>query len=253
MKKPFVTLEKLREIAREIPTPFHLYDEAGIVDNAGRIKRAFAWNPGFREFFAVKATPTPAILKLLGAAGFGVDCASMTELLMSERCGFTGGDIMFSSNATPDAEFVEAARLGAIINLDDITHIEVLQRLAGIPKKLSCRFNPGGTFEIANRIMDNPGDAKYGMTRPQMFEAFTRLRALGAEEIGIHAFLASNAVSNEYYPQLAAQLFELAAELRRETGARVPFVNLSGGVGIPYRPEQEPNDIAAIGEGVRRA
>ncbi|MDR0917064.1 MAG: diaminopimelate decarboxylase [Oscillospiraceae bacterium] len=252
MKTPFVTPEKLREITGTIPTPFHLYDEAGIVDNALRLKAAFAWNAGFREYFAVKATPTPAILKILGSLGCGLDCSSLTELMMAEKLGITGGDIMFSSNETPDAEFELASQLGAIINLDDITHIEVLRRLVGIPKRVCCRFNPGGAFEIGNHIMDNPGDAKYGMTREQLFEAFRTLRDLGAEEFGIHAFLASNTASNDYYPVLASQLFTLAVELSRSTGCEITFINLSGGVGIPYRPEQQPNDIAEIGEGVHR-
>ncbi|MDR0446431.1 MAG: diaminopimelate decarboxylase [Oscillospiraceae bacterium] len=255
MKKTFVTLEKLREITETYPTPFHLYDERGIEENAERLKSAFSWNPGFREYFAVKATPTPAILKLLQKHGCGVDCASMTELVMSEKCGFKGVDIMFSSNNTPDAEFIKAAELGAVINLDDITHVAALRDLVGIPKKISCRFNPGGTFEIANRVMDNPGDAKYGMTRDQIFAAFAELKSLGAEEFGIHAFLASNTVSNDYYPVLAARLFRLAVDLKRTVGVHISFINLSGGVGIPYRPEQKAGDIdiMVIGEGVRRA
>ncbi|MDR1065125.1 MAG: diaminopimelate decarboxylase, partial [Oscillospiraceae bacterium] len=252
MKKTFVTLSKLQEIAGRHPTPFHLYDERGIEENAERLKAAFSWNAGFREYFAVKATPTPAILKLLQKHGCGVDCASMTELIMSEKCGFEGGDIMFSSNDTPDEEFVKAAQLGAIINLDDVTHIAALRSLTGIPKKICCRFNPGGAFEIANKIMDNPGDAKYGMTREQIFAAFRELKALGAEEFGLHAFLASNTVSNDYYPVLAAQLFRLAVDLKRAVGANITFINLSGGVGVPYLPEQQPNDIMVIGEGVRR-
>jgi diaminopimelate decarboxylase len=253
MKRTFVTLRQLREIAETYPTPYHLYDEKGIRENARRLKQAFSWNPGFKEYFAVKATPTPAILKILHEEGCGTDCSSMTELLLSQRVGITGNDIMFSSNATPPEEFLKALELGAIINLDDYTHIDFLARLAPIPETICCRFNPGGVFEIANHIMDNPGDAKYGMTRAQMFDAFIRLKELGAKNFGIHAFLASNTISNEYYPQLAAQLFELAAELEHGTGAHIAFVNLSGGVGIPYRPEQPGNDIMEIGEGVRKA
>jgi diaminopimelate decarboxylase len=253
MKKTFVTLPQLQKISETYPTPYHLYDEKGIRENARRLKEAFSWNPGFKEFFAVKATPTPAILKLLKEEGCGADCSSLTELMMSERCGITGHDIMFSSNATPPEEFQKALELGAIINLDDYTHIEFLNRLGGIPKKICCRFNPGGYFTIANQIMDNPNDQKYGMSKEQMIKAFIRLRELGAKEFGIHAFLASNVLSNEYYPQLAAQLFELAVDLKRETGANIVFINLSGGVGIPYRPEQPGNDIMLIGEGVRRA
>ena len=259
MKKPFVTKAQLEQLCQSFPTPFHLYDEKGIRENARRVSAAFAWNPGFREFFAVKATPNPQLLKLLREEGCGVDCSSLTELMMSQRCGFSGGEIMFSSNDTPAEEFALADQLGATINLDDISHIDFLQRTIGhIPRKISCRFNPGGTFTLGEskegfQVMDNPGQAKYGLTRPQMTEAFKRLRELGAEEFGIHAFLASNTISNEYYPALAAILFRTAVELKNETGAHITFINLSGGVGIPYRPEQTANDIAVIGEGVRKA
>ena len=259
MKKPFVTKAQLEQLCQSFPTPFHLYDEKGIRENARRVNAAFAWNPGFREFFAVKATPNPQLLKLLREEGCGVDCSSLTELMMSQRCGCSGGEIMFSSNDTPAEEFALAGQLGATINLDDISHIDFLQRTIGhIPRKISCRFNPGGTFTLGEskegfQVMDNPGQAKYGLTRPQMTEAFKRLRELGAEEFGIHAFLASNTISNEYYPALAAILFRTAVELKNETGAHITFINLSGGVGIPYRPEQTANDIAVIGEGVRKA
>ena len=259
MKKTFVTKAQLEQLCQSFPTPFHLYDEKGIRENARRVNAAFAWNPGFREYFAVKATPNPQLLKLLREEGCGVDCSSLTELMMSQRCGFSGGEIMFSSNDTPAEEFALADQLGATINLDDISHIDFLQRTIGhIPRKISCRFNPGGTFTLGEskegfQVMDNPGQAKYGLTRPQMTEAFKRLRELGAEEFGIHAFLASNTISNEYYPALAAILFRTAVELKNETGAHITFINLSGGVGIPYRPEQTANDIAVIGEGVRKA
>ena len=259
MKKPFVTLEQLQAITQQYPTPFHLYDEAGILANVRALYRAFSWNPGYREFFAVKATPNPQILKLLQAEGCGVDCSSLCELMMSDRCGFQGDQIMFSSNDTPAEEFALAAKLGATINLDDISHIEFLKNTIGyIPKKISCRFNPGGTFTLGEseegfQVMDNPGDAKYGMTRTQMTQAFKTLKELGAEEFGIHAFLASNTLSNEYYPALAAILFRTAVELKEETGCHITFINLSGGVGVPYRPDQPANDIAVIGEGVRKA
>lgn len=253
MKKTFVTLRQLEQISETYPTPYHLYDEKGIRENARRLKEAFSWNPGFREFFAVKATPTPAILKILHEEGCGADCSSLTELMLSERCGITGGDIMFSSNATPPEEFIKALELGATINLDDYTHIDFLKKLGPIPETISCRYNPGGVFAISNDIMDNPGDAKYGMTREQMFAAYAKLKSLGVKNFGIHAFLASNTISNQYYPQLAAQLFELAVDLRRETGAEIAFINLSGGIGIPYMPDQPENDIMLIGEGVRCA
>lgn len=253
MKKTFVTKEKAEEIIEKFPTPFHLYDEKGIRKNAENVKKAFSWNPGFREYFAVKATPTPALIKMLGEYDCGCDCSSMTELMLSQAMGFTGDKIMFSSNVTPAEEYKKAAELGAIINLDDITHIDFLEETLGyIPKKISCRYNPGGIFKLSNGIMDNPGDAKYGMTTEQLFEAFKILKAKGAEEFGIHAFLCSNTVSNEYYPMLAKVLFEIAVKLQKETGAKITFINLSGGVGIPYKPDQEPNDILAIGEGVKK-
>lgn len=252
-KIPFVTLEQVKEMAAVYPTPFHLYDEKGIRENVRKLKEAFAWNPGFKEYFAVKATPNPFLLKILQEYGCGTDCSSMTELMMSKACGFEGQDIMFSSNDTPLEEFRYANDLGAIINLDDITHIECLEETIGyIPKTISCRFNPGGLFQISNDIMDNPGDSKYGMTTDQLFEAFRTLKAKGAKHFGIHAFLASNTVTNEYYPELAKILFELAVRLQKETGAKIAFINLSGGIGIPYRPDQEPNDIQVIGEGVRK-
>ena len=259
MKKPFVTLKQLEKMTAEYPTPFHLYDERGIRENARRMKAAFAWNPGFKEYFAVKATPNPAILKILREEGCGTDCSSLTELMMSDRCGFTGSEIMFSSNDTPPEEFVLAAGLGATINLDDFTHIDFLKDTIGyIPETISCRFNPGGTFSIGAskegfQVMDNPGDAKYGFTPAQLKEGFIKLKAMGAKRFGIHAFLASNTLSNEYYPTLAAILFKTAVELRDETGCDIKFINLSGGVGIPYHPDQPANDIAVIGEGVRKA
>lgn len=252
-KKPFVTKEQIEEIIKEFPTPFHIYDEKSIRENARKLNKAFSWNKGFKEYFAVKATPNPYILKILQEEGCGTDCSSLTELMMADKCGFKETDIMFSSNDTPADEFQYARKLNATINLDDITHIDFLKEVADIPKIISCRFNPGGKFELGTDIMDNPGDAKYGLTRPQMTEAFKRLKELGVEEFGIHSFLASNTVSNEYYPILAKKLFKLAVELKQETGVHIGFINLSGGVGIPYTPDKEPNDIMVIGEGVRKA
>lgn len=252
-KTPFTTKEKLEEIAKVYPTPFHLYDEAGIRKNAENLKKAFAWNKGFKEYFAVKATPNPFLINILREYGCGCDCSSVTELMLSKAIGAVGDDIMFSSNDTPPAEFKYADDLGAIINLDDITHIDILEKTLGyLPKKLSCRYNPGGYFSIANNIMDNPGDAKYGMTTEQLFEAFKIMKSKGVEEFGIHAFLASNTVTNEYYPTLAKTLFEVAVKLKEETGAHIKFINLSGGIGIPYRPDQEGNDIFEIGKGVEK-
>ena len=259
MKTPFVTKDQLEAIAAQYPTPFHIYDEKGIRENARRLKAAFAWNPGYREYFAVKATPTPAILKLLKEEGCGCDCSSMAELVMAEKCGVTGEGIMFSSNETPPEEFLKARQLGGIINLDDITLIpELEEALGGVPEKICCRYNPGGVFTLGEtregfQVMDNPGDAKYGMTRSQIAEAYKILAAKGVKEFGIHSFLASNTLSNEYYPALARILLQLAVDLKNETGAHITFINLSGGVGIPYLPDQPANDIAAIGEGVRKA
>jgi diaminopimelate decarboxylase len=258
-KKPFITKEQAEEIIKSYPTPFHLYDEAGIRKNARALYQAFSWNKGFREYFAVKATPTPRILQILKEEGCGTDCSSMTELMMSEACGFSGKEIMFSSNETPAEEYVYADQLNATINLDDITHIDFLENALGhIPERICCRYNPGGVFQLGDskegfQVMDNPGDAKYGMTHEQIIEAYQILKNKGAKEFGIHSFLASNTISNEYYPALARILFELAVELHEKTGAHIKFINLSGGVGIPYRPEQSTNDIAVIGEGVRKA
>ena len=258
MKRPFVTRSQLDEIVKEYPTPFHLYDEKGLRENARRVNAAFAWNPGFKEYFAVKATPNPVILKLLREEGCGADCSSLVELLLAEKCGFRGHEIMFSSNNTLAEEYRLADKLGAVINLDDLTHVAFLEQSIGhIPETVFCRYNPGGVFTLGEgkdglQVMDTPGDAKYGMTRPQIAQAFRALRAKGARTFGIHAFLASNTISNQYYPELAGILFRLAAELKEETGCHIGYINLSGGIGIPYRPEEEANDIALIGRGVQQ-
>ena len=253
-KKPFVTKEKLEEIIKTYPTPFHIYDEKGIRENAKALKEAFSWNKGFKEYFAVKATPNPYLIDILREVDCGCDCSSLTELMLSEAMGLKGEDIMFSSNETPAEEYAYAYKLGAIINLDDITHIEFLENIVGkLPETMSCRYNPGGVFKISNSIMDNPGDAKYGMTTEQIFDAYRILKEKGVKHFGIHSFLASNTVTNDYYPTLAKQLFELAVELKEKTGAHISFINLSGGVGVPYKPDQTSNDIYAIGDGVRKA
>ena len=252
-KVPFVTKEQVEEIVKTYPTPFHIYDEKGIRENAQKLKQAFSWNKGYKEFFAVKATPNPFLIDILRDYGCGCDCSSLTELMLSEAMGVKGEDIMFSPNDTPAEEFAYAAKLGATMNLDDITHIEFLEEIMGkLPETMSCRYNPGGVFKISNGIMDNPGDAKYGFTTEQMFEGFRILKEKGVKHFGIHAFLASNTVTNEYYPVLAKEMFELAVRLKEETGADIRFINLSGGIGVPYLPDQEGNDILAIGEGVRK-
>ena len=253
-KTPFITLEKAKEIAQQIPTPFHVYDEAGIRANARALKAAFAWNKGFREYFAVKATPNPHILQVLMEEGCGCDCSSYTELLLAEAVGATGKDVMFSSNVTPEQDMKKAYDMGVYINLDDATHVDFLEQISGgnLPDTICLRYNPGGSFTISNTIMDMPRDAKYGMTEDQMAGAINRLMKLGVKHFGIHAFLASNTTTNEYYPELASQLFRLAVRLHNATGAHIAFVNLSGGIGVDYRPEQPCCNIGIIGEGVRQ-
>ena len=250
-KLPFITREQVDEIVKKYPTPFHIYDEKGIRENARRLMDAFSWNPGYREYFAVKATPSPVILKMLCDMGCGLDCSSLTELMLSNAIGVNGEKIMFSSNATPAEEFVYARKTNAIINLDDITHIDFLAQNGGIPKLVSCRFNPG-KFAISNAIMDAPSNAKYGFTKDQIRFGFKRLKELGAERFGLHAFLSSNTSTEGYYPALARVLFELAAELADKYGYEIEFINLSGGIGVPYYPDQKPNDIYRIGDGVRK-
>ena len=250
-KTPFITLDKAKEIIAQIPTPFHLYDEAGIRANARALKAAFAWNKGFKEYFAVKATPNPYILKVLHEEGCGCDCATYTELLLAEAVGITGHEIMFSSNVTPEKDMRKAKELGAYINLDDATYVDFLEKLGPVPETVCLRYNPGGSFSLGNTIMDMPRDAKYGMTEDQMAGAINRLQKLGTKHFGIHAFLASNTTTNEYYPELASQLFRLAVRLRNATGADFRFINLSGGIGVDYRPEQPCCNIQTIGDGVR--
>lgn len=251
-KDTFIDLDKVKELTKTYPTPFYIYDEKGIRDNALRLKEAFSWNKGFKEYFAIKATPNPYILKILQSVGCGVDCSSMTELMLAKVCGFAGDDIMFSSNETPLEEFKFAQDLGGIINLDDITHIEAVEKVLGyFPKTISFRYNPGGIFELGNGIMDNPGEAKYGMTAKQLREAVKICKEKGVERFGLHAFLASNTLGEDYYPTLASILFDEAASIKKELGVSISFVNLSGGIGIPYRPGQKPNNIEMISRGVK--
>ena len=255
-KKPFITLDKAKEIIKDIPTPFHLYDEKGIRENCRNLYKAFSWNKGFKEYFAVKATPNPYLLKILKEEGCGVDCSSLTELCLSEACGFTGKDIMFSSNVTPEEDMIKAYDLDAYINLDDINFVPFIKRVCGVPENICCRFNPGGVFKLSKsednvQVMDEPGEAKYGMTEEQIRDAFVELKEAGAKNFGIHAFLASNTVSNQYYSELSRILFELAVRLKNETGVHISFINLSGGVGVDYRPDEPKTDIFKVGELVK--
>ena len=254
-KTPFVTKEKLLEIEKYYPTPFHLYDEKGIRRTARAVNEAFSWNKGFKEYFAVKATPNPFIMKILMEEGCGFDCASYSELLLADKAGAKGHDMMFSSNETPDADFRLAYDLGAIINLDDFTHIEILDKLTGIPETICCRYNPGGEFRTSEKgnVMDTPKDAKYGFTHDQLLEGYRILKEKGAKVFGMHSFLASNTLTNDYYPVLASILFKTAVEIKEKLGIALSFIDLSGGIGIAYRPDQTENDIKVIGEGVRKA
>ncbi len=247
MKTTFVKTNDIKHLK----TPFHIYDEKGIRENARKLNKAFSWNKGFKEYFAIKATPNPIILKILHEESCGMDASSLAELVMCERLNIK--DIMFSSNETPIEEYEKAAELGAIINLDDITHIEYIKNKINIPKKMCVRYNPGGVFKMGTSIMDNPGDAKYGMTKQQLIDAIIELKELGVESFGIHSFLASNTKTNDYYPTLAKILFELVNEVEDKTGIKIDFINLSGGIGVPYLPEEEPCDIDYIGKKVKEA
>jgi diaminopimelate decarboxylase len=253
-KRPFVTRERLEQIAQSHPTPFYLYSEDLLRARARALNEAFAWNPGFREHFAVKATPNPAIIRILAEEGCGTDCASLTELMLSDACGISGEAAMFTSSDTPLADYRLARDLGATINFDSLDQLGFWRDNVGeFPRTVCCRVNPGGDFEAANGIIGTPQDSKFGMTVPQLREAFRTLRDAGVKEFGIHAFLASNTLGDDYYPRLARRLFQLAADLSYELCVHVAFVDLSGGIGIAYEPGQRENDIRAIGEGVRRA
>jgi diaminopimelate decarboxylase len=244
--------EQLERIVEKHPTPFHIYDENAIRANARLLNGLFSWNAGFKEYFAVKATPNPFILKILKEEGFGADCSSLAELILSERSGIVGPGIMFTSNDTPAAEFVKARELGATINLDDISHIDYLDRHAGIPELVSIRYNPGRTRE-GNFVMGNPEDAKYGFTKEQVFEGLGLLRAKGAKRFGLHTFVASNELNPQYFVDTARMMFELAIEVKSRVGIVVDFVNISGGIGIPYRPEEKPVDLSYVSDGIRQS
>ena len=248
---PF-TRQQLSEIVERFPTPFYLYDEGAIRANAKRIARAFSVFPGFKEHFAVKALPNPFVLKVLADEGFGADCASLPELVLARRAGMSGEDVMFTSNETPAHEYVFARAQGAVINLDDITHIDYLEKACGIPELVSCRYNPG-PLKDGNVIIGRPEEAKYGFTREQLFEGYAKLREKGARRFGLHTMVASNELSGDYHVETARILFELAAELKRRIGIRLEFVNAGGGAGIPYRPEEQELDIEYVARGMRRA
>lgn len=259
MKDVFVSGKELDGILEDIPTPFYLYDEQGIRRTVRKLQNAFAWNPGYKQYFAVKAAPTPALLKIMKEEGCGADCASLSEVLLAQKCGFAGKDIVFSSNDTPAEDYRCAYGAGAVINLDDISHIPFLEKILGsLPPVIACRYNPGGLLTLGKtgggfQVMDEPQESKFGMTEEQIFEAFRLLKDRGVREFGLHAFLASNTLSGDYYPYLAEQLFDLAVRLHKETQCRITFIDLSGGIGIPYRPEDRENDIDAIAQGVRKA
>ncbi len=253
MKSPFISLEKARQIAAQYPTPFHIYNEAGIRKTARDLYQAFSWNPGFKEYYAVKAAPNPVLLNILREEGCGIDCSSYTELMLAEALGFSGNEVMFSSNATPREDYMLAHKIHAIINLDDYSDVDSVSKLFPLPETMSLRFNPGGSFSIGNAIMDHPQEAKYGMTKEQIIKAIKKMLSLGVKHFGIHSFLASNTLTNDYYPTLAELLFHLAVDIHKQTGAHIAFLNLSGGFGIQYRPEDVPNDIFAIGKKVEAA
>ncbi|MCG8334760.1 MAG: diaminopimelate decarboxylase [Proteobacteria bacterium] len=249
-KVPF-NKTQLTEIIKKHPTPFHIYDEKAIVENARRLNEAFSWNEGFKEYFAVKATPNPFLLKILHKEGFGTDCSSLSELILSEQCGIVGEEIMFSSNDTPAEEFVKAKELGATINLDDISHIDFLEKHAGIPELISFRYNPG-RLRKGNFIIGDPEESKYGFTREQIFEGFKKVREIGSKRFGIHTFVASNELNPQFFVDTANMLFELAIELKEQIDIRLEFVNLSGGIGIPYKPEQKAVDLNLVSDGIKR-
>jgi len=248
-KLPFTKAE-IEKIIQTYPTPFHIYDEGSLLENARRFLRAFSWAPDFKEYFPVKACPNPTLVKLLGGLGFGTDCSSLPELVLSERVGITGENIMFTSNDTPAVEYQKASQLGAIINLDDISHIDFLNRHAGIPEVISIRYNPGSK-RTGNAIIGNPVEAKYGFTHEQVFEGYERLRQLGVKHFGLHSFIISNDIDRSHYVSTAQMLFQLAVDVKAKTGVRIEFVNLSGGIGIPYKPEQDAVDIEALSREIR--
>jgi len=247
---PF-TKEQIQDIIKRYPTPFHIYDEQAIRENARKLTEAFSWVPGFKEYFAVKATPNPYLLSILREEGFGADCSSLPELILAERSGITGENVMFTSNNTPAEEFRKAMEMGAIINLDDITHIPFLEECAGVPELICFRYNPG-PLKQGNAIIGKPEEAKYGLTRQQLFDAYRIMKEKGVKRFGLHTMVASNELDPNYFVETARILFELVRDITREIGIRFEFVNIGGGIGIPYRPEQEPVDLDIVSQGIRR-
>lgn len=243
----------LQKIIAKYPTPFHIYDEQAIRDNVRRLFKAFSWAPSFREHFAVKAAPNPTLLRILREEGAGADCSSLPELLLADMAGIRGESIMLTSNTTPANEFQKAIELGAIINLDDITHIDYLEKHAKLPEALSFRYNPGPLLESGNTIIGKPEEAKYGLTKPQLFEAYRVARKKGVKRFGLHTMVISNELNPDSFIATAEMMFTLAAELHQALGIRLEFVNLGGGVGIPYRPEEDAVDLEYVGEGIRGA
>lgn len=248
---PF-TRKQVEEIERRHPTPFHLYDEAGMRANARRLVAAFAWNPGFKEYFAIKACPNPYIMKILKAEGFGADCSSLSELLLAEQVGIVGEPVMFTSNDTPADEFIKARAMGAIVNLDDLTHLDFFEKAAGLPELLCFRYNPG-PLRGGNAIIGHPEEAKYGLTREQLFDAYRQAKARGVKRFGLHTMVASNELNAQYFVDTAELLFDLAVEIAQDAGITFEFINIGGGIGIPYKPEQESVDLERVGDGIRKA
>ena len=249
-KLPFAK-DQIEAIAEQYGTPFHIYDEKAIRDNIRRLQAAFAWAPDFQEYFAVKATPNPHILKILAEEGAGADCSSLPELILAERVGLKGEEIVFTSNDTPANEFVKGKELGVIVNLDDITHIDYLDKVAGMPEMISFRYNPGPMREGGNSIIGNPEEAKYGVTKDQLFECYPKAQKLGAKRFGIHTMVISNELDPNFFVETARMMFNLIIELKKSLGIRIEFVNLGGGIGIPYRPEQEAVDLEYIGKKIK--
>ena len=248
---PF-TKQQIESIIESNPTPFHIYDESGIRNNVLKLIQDFSWAPGFKEYFAVKAAPNPFLMKILKDEGCGADCSSLAELLLAEKCELSSEQIMFSSNDTPAIEFQKARALGAIINLDDFSHISYLEKHAGIPQLICLRYNPG-PLRSGNAIIGNPEEAKYGFTREQVHQGYRLLAQKGASRFGLHTMVASNELNHQYFIDTAIMLFELAVEVYKNDGIRIEIVNLGGGIGIPYRPEQNPVDTAAVSSGIKEA